>query len=166
MTARLLDVNVLVSLLDSAHIHHDAALTWFRAVAAVEGWATCPLTENGLIRVVSHLNYPNLRLSPAYAAESLAMFKAGFPKIHQFWPDSISLTDSALFDLAVLTGSRQTTDTYLAGLAFRNGGRLATLDGGIQWRAVRGADAGLIERIVPLGSQTGYGSFSATSRNL
>jgi hypothetical protein len=149
MTVRLLDVNVLVSILDSAHVHHDAALTWFRAVAATEGWATCPVTENGLIRVVSHLSYPNLRLSPAHAAESLALFKTGFPEIHRFWPDAISLTDSAIFDLAVLTGSRQTTDAYLAGLAFRNGGRLATFDGGIPWRAVRGADARLVERIVP-----------------
>ena len=149
MTVRLLDVNVLVGLLDSAHVHHDAALAWFRTVAANEGWATCPLTENGLIRVVSHLSYPNLRLSPAHAAESLALFKAGFQGIHCFWPDSISLTDSTVFDPAVLTGSRQVTDAYLAGLAFRNGGRLATLDGGIPWRAVRGADAGLVERIVP-----------------
>jgi hypothetical protein len=149
MTVRLLDVNVLVSLLDSAHVHHDVALAWFQAVAAKEGWATCPLTENGLIRVVSHLSYPNLRLSPAHAADSLALFKSGFQGIHQFWPDSISLTDSALFDLAVLTGSRQTTDAYLAGLAFRNGGRLVTFDGGIPWRAARGADAGLVERIVP-----------------
>jgi len=148
MIVRLLDVNVLVSLLDSAHVHHAAALTWFRAVAAAEGWATCPLTENGLIRVVSHLSYPNLRLSPACAAESLALFKAGFPGIHRFWPADISLTDSKVFDLAVLTGSRQTTDAYLAGLAFRSGGRLATLDGGIPWRAVRGADDGLIERII------------------
>lgn len=149
MTVRLLDVNVLVGLLDSAHVHHDAALAWFRTAAAKEGWATCPLTENGLIRIVSHLSYPNLRLSPADAAESLALFKAGFPGIHYFWPDSISLADSTMFDLAVLTGSRQITDAYLAGLAFHNGGRLATLDGGIPWRAVRGADAGLIEQIVP-----------------
>ena len=148
MTVRLLDVSVLVSILDSAHVHHDAAMAWFRAVAVSEGWATCPLTENGLIRVVSHLSYPNLRLSPFQAAESLALFKASFPKIHRFWPDAISLTDGEVFDLAVLTGSRQTTDAYLAGLAFRNGGRLATFDGGIPWRAVRGADARVVERIV------------------
>lgn len=145
---RLLDVNVLVSLLDSAHLHHNAAVDWFRRVAAVEGWATCPITENGLIRVVSHPSYPNLRLSPAQAGESLALFKAGFPDIHCFWPDSISLTDSTLFDLSVLTGARQTTDTYLAGLAFQNQGRLATLDGAIPWRAVRGANSNLVERLV------------------
>ena len=147
MSIRLLDVNVLVSLLDSAHVHHGTVLSWFQAVAAVEGWATCPLTENGLIRVVSHFSYPNLRVSPAQASESLALLKAGFPGIHSFWADSISLADTARFDLTVLTGPRQTTDTYLAGLAFCNQGRLATLDTGIPWRAVHGADASLIDRI-------------------
>jgi uncharacterized protein len=146
MSARLLDVNVLVSLLDSAHVHHEIAVKWFRAV---EGWATSPTTENGLIRIVSHVSYPNLRLTPAVAAESLARFKAGFPGIHQFWADEVSLNETTLFDLTVLTGSRQTTDVYLAGLAFRKGGRLATLDGGIPWRAVRGAKAELVERIIP-----------------
>jgi toxin-antitoxin system PIN domain toxin len=147
MSVRLLDVNVLISLLDSAHIHHDIAVQWFRAVAA-EGWASCPITENGFIRVVSHLSYPNLRLTPATAAESLARFKAGFPDVHRFWADDISLNETALFDLGVLIGSRQTTDAYLAGLTFRKGGRLATLDQGIPWRAVRGAGVGLVERIV------------------
>ncbi|MGD1072105.1 MAG: TA system VapC family ribonuclease toxin [Bryobacteraceae bacterium] len=148
MTVRLLDVNVLISLLDSAHVHHTAAVGWFRACAAVEGWATCPVTENGFIRVVSHRSYPNLRLTPAMAAESLARFKAGFPGIHRFWADEVSLTDTAVFDLAILTGSRQATDTYLAGLAFSKGGCLATLDGGVPWRGVRGAAAELVERIV------------------
>jgi toxin-antitoxin system PIN domain toxin len=143
----LLDVNVLVSILDSAHSHHVAAVRWFRTTAVAEGWATSPITENGFIRVISQVGYPNGRLTPALAAHSLARFKAGFPEAHRFWPDEISVTEAALFDLSVLTGSKQTTDTYLAGLAYRKGGRLATLDGGVAWRAVRGADAGLIETI-------------------
>jgi toxin-antitoxin system PIN domain toxin len=147
VSVRLLDVNVLVSLLDSAHVHHEAAVRWFRGGSSAEGWSSCPLTENGFIRVVSHMSYPNLRLTPALAAESLARFKAGFPGIYRFWPDEVSLTDKALFDLGVLTGCRQTADAYLAGLAFQKGGRLATLDGGIPWRAVRGASAELVERI-------------------
>ncbi|MDX2270250.1 MAG: hypothetical protein NW208_19265 [Bryobacter sp.] len=72
MSIRLLDVNVLVSLLDSAHLHHPIVLSWFRNVASLSGWATCPITENGLVRVVSHSSYPNLRLSPAEVAASLA----------------------------------------------------------------------------------------------
>jgi toxin-antitoxin system PIN domain toxin len=146
MTVRLLDVNVLVSLLDSAHTHHAPAVAWFRRVAAVEGWATCPITENGLIRVVSQVSYPNLRLTPSMAAESLAKFTSSF-SVHQFWADGLRMIDQSVFDLTILTGSRQITDVYLAGLAHRNGGRLTTIDGGVGWRAVRGADAALIERI-------------------
>jgi len=147
MSVALLDVNALIGLLDSAHVHHEKTAAWFRNVARAEGWATCPLTENGFLRVVSHVSYPNLRLTPAMAAASLARLKSGFPGIHRFWTDDVSLTDVTLFDLAVLTGSRQAGDAYLAGLAFRRGGRLATLDGGIPWRAVRGADAGLVEKV-------------------
>jgi uncharacterized protein len=147
MSVRLLDVNVLVSLLDSAHVHHSATVAWFRTAAAVDGWATDPLTENGFIRIVSHPSYPNLRITPALAASSLAVFKKAFAGIYHFWPDELSLTDTAVFDLVILTGARQTTDVYLAGLAFTRGGRLATLDGAIPWRAVRGAEAGLVEKI-------------------
>ena len=146
MSVRLLDVNLIISLLDSAHAQHDLAMTWFRKVGS-RGWATCPVTENGLIRVVSHMSYPNLRLTPGLAAESLSRFKAAFPGIHQFWADDISLTDTSILDLSWLTGCRQPSDAYLAGLAYRNGGRLATLDGGMPWAAVRGADNGLIDRV-------------------
>ena len=153
MKIRLLDVNVLVSLLDSAHVFHQLAVLWFHTMAVTEGWATCPITENGFVRVVSSVNYPNFRLTPAMAAKSLASFKAGFPGVHHFWRDEVSVADTAVFDLTCLTGSRQTTDTYLAGLAFHNGGRLTTLDGGVQWRAVRGATADLVDQIGPGANQ-------------
>lgn len=143
----LLDVNVLLSLLDSAHQHHRVSVSWFREVAVVSGWATCPLTENGFIRIISHPNYPNIRLSPAMAANSLAAFKAGFPGIHHFWPDAICMTDTRLFDLSILTSPRQLTDAYLAALAHSHSGHLATLDRGVPWRAVRGAASGLVELI-------------------
>jgi toxin-antitoxin system PIN domain toxin len=147
MIIRLLDVNVLIGLLDSAHVHHAAAVRWFHKTACQEGWATCPITENGFIRIVSNLNYPNLRLTPGAAANSLARFRSGFAGIHHFWTDEVSLTDVTLFDLSQLAGSRQTTDAYLAGLAFRKRARLSTLDGGVAWKAVRGSNAALIERI-------------------
>ena len=73
--------------------------------------------------------------------------KIGFPETSQFRTDQISLCDPTTFDLAVLKGSRQTTDAYLAGLAFHKWGRQATLDSSIPWREVRGADSGLIEKI-------------------
>jgi len=147
MSNVLLDVNVLVSLLDSAHAHHEAAVRWFRAVALVEGWATTPITENGFVRVVSYVNYPNLRLTPFMAAASLAQFISAFAGSHRFWELDATICDPELFDLTKLTGARQITDAYLAGIAFRRGGRLATFDSSIQWRAIRGADAKLIEHI-------------------
>lgn len=147
MSLRLLDVNVLVSLMDSAHIHHEASVAWFRNVAVSEGWATCPITENGFIRIVSNPGYPNLGLTPSLAAESLAKFKQAFADNHHLFPDDVSLTDPAVFDLKVLAGHRQTTDLYLAGLAFSKGARLVTLDAAIPWRAVRGAKASLVDRI-------------------
>ena len=148
MSVRLLDVNVIISLLDSAHVHHGLAVEWFDRTAAKQGWSTCPITENGFIRIVSHMSYPNMRMTPGLAAQSLNTFQAAFRGSFRFWPDDVSLADSTLFDLHRLTTSGQTTDAYLAGLAFRKGGRLATLDRGIQWRTIRGADAALVERII------------------
>lgn len=143
---RLLDVNVLIALMDSAHQHHTLTRNWFLH-HQTNGWATCPLTENGLIRVISGVSYPNLRVTPHQAAKTLRQLQQNFAHSHHFWADSVTLTDDALFDLAILTGARQTTDAYLAGLAHRHAGRLATLDASIAWKSVRGATAGLIDRI-------------------
>ena len=147
MSVRLLDVNVLIALLDTAHVHHKAAVKWFRRVAAREGWSTCALTENGFLRIVSHLRYPNVQLTPATAAGLLAQFKAGFPESYRFWEDQVSLTDTGIFALPILTSAGQVTDVYLAGLAFHRGGRLATFDRHLPWRAVKGASADLVEQI-------------------
>jgi toxin-antitoxin system PIN domain toxin len=149
MSVRLLDVNILISLLDSAHQHHRPAVEWFHTVAVKTGWASTPLTENGFIRIISQPTYPNLRITPAAAAQNLNRFRSAFAGVHRFWPDDVSLTDSALFDLSHLTGAKQTTDAYLAGLAFRKKGRLTTLDHGVVWRAVCGATAALVETIIP-----------------
>ena len=46
MTTFLLDVNVLIALVDPAHVQHDAAHDWFGQLGYL-AWATCPLTENG-----------------------------------------------------------------------------------------------------------------------
>jgi toxin-antitoxin system PIN domain toxin len=148
MSIRLLDVNVLISLLDAAHVHHETVAKWFLSAPAHEGWATTAITENGFIRIVSQMSYPNMRLTPALAAESLAQLKNGFLNSYRFWNGEISLADSKFFDLNALTGAHQTTDAYLAGLAFHHRGRLATFDGGVPWRVVRGAGSELIEKII------------------
>jgi toxin-antitoxin system PIN domain toxin len=139
----LLDVNVLVALFDPNHVHHDVAHDWF-ADQREAGWATCPLTENGLVRVLAHPAY-GAGLRAAAVVETLGRFKAsGF---HHFWNDSLSLTDTAVFNATWLAGSRQVTDIYLLGLAARKRGCLATFDRSIPIRAVVGASADVLQMI-------------------
>ena len=133
----LLDVNVLIALLDSDHVHHLAAHAWLSANVEA-GWASCPLTQNGCIRVMSQAAYPG-SLPASAVAERLGA--AMSTRWHAFWPDSISLVDGATVDWDGVLGSRQVTDVYLLALAVRNGGRLATFDRGVPLRAVANASA-------------------------
>ena len=132
----LLDVNLLVALFDPDHIHHDLAHDWF-ADHHADGWATCPLTENGFVRVLAHPAYGSAIARPAELVDRLRQFCSG--KHHVFWPDAVSLGDTRVFDAAFIRGHRQITDIYLLGIAMKAGGRLATLDRTIPLAAVRGA---------------------------
>lgn len=143
--AALLDVNCLIALVDSDHVGHEAMHRWFREHSS-HGWATCPLTENGMVRVLSQPSYPSGRRSPADVIEILASLKKAFPESHQFWADNVSLTDEALFHPEFVAGSKFVTDAYLLGLAARNGSRLVSLDRTLPWQAIRGGSAQLIER--------------------
>ncbi|HWF66471.1 MAG TPA: TA system VapC family ribonuclease toxin [Acidobacteriaceae bacterium] len=121
----LLDVNVLIALIDPNHIEHDSAHEWF-AVQGRESWATCPLTENGVLRILGHPSYPNSAGTPAAAAPLVA----GLVELpgHIFWPDNISLLSTAKFNMARLLTSGQVTDSYLLALASAHMGQLATFD--------------------------------------
>ncbi|MEZ5356556.1 MAG: TA system VapC family ribonuclease toxin [Bryobacteraceae bacterium] len=141
--AWLLDVNVLIALMDSAHEHHDAALTWFLQHEP-EGWATCPVTENGFVRVLSGHGYPNISATPGQAAHLLRRLKLAREGNHVFWPDDVSIADPLSFSLDELRGSRQVTDAYLVALCVRRGGRLATFDNAVPWKAVNGAAADVV----------------------
>ncbi len=137
MTAvALLDVNVLVALFDPDHVHHEAAHAWF-SVNRPSGWATCPLTENGLVRVLSNPAYMPLHEPPAGIVRRLNAFCA--TSGHTFWADDVSLLNRRLFRVAPAT-HRQVTDIYLLGLAKKKGGRLATFDGRIPLSPVVGAE--------------------------
>lgn len=135
----LLDVNVLIALIDPRHAAHEAVQLWFDAEGRAD-WATCPLTENGLVRIISQPGYTNYLGSATEALKLLGgLYRVGN---HSFWPDSISLLDAALVRPAGLVTSNQVTDTYLLALAVANKGRLATLDRRISPVAVAGgADA-------------------------
>ena len=65
----LLDVNVLISLLDQAHPHHQSAMSWLKAQIR-HGWASCPITQNGCMRIMSQASYPGAR-SVSQIAERL-----------------------------------------------------------------------------------------------
>jgi toxin-antitoxin system PIN domain toxin len=125
VTRFLLDVNVLIALIDPAHVQHDRAHDWFAAQGR-QAWATCPLTENGVLRIVGSARYPSSPGTPAAVAEMFSILRA--LGSHEFWPDDITLLDSRLVDSACLLDSGQVADTYLLALACAHEGQLATFD--------------------------------------
>ena len=133
----LLDVNVLVALLDADHLHHRRATQWL-AEHIASGWASCAITQNGCVRIMSQPAYPNA-LPTAQVAARLA--EACQARHHLFLPASASLLDPALFDTGQLLGHRQVTDAWLLGLAVAHGLRLVSFDSALPLRAVRGATA-------------------------
>jgi len=131
----LFDVSMLLALFDPGHVHHHTALTWW-AESRAEGWASCPLTQNGFLRIASQPSYSN----PVSLPQAISTFRAQIAKGgHAFWPDDISIMDDAHIDYSRLLGPRQLTDVYLLALAVRHGGRFVTLDRSISWQAARGA---------------------------
>ena len=132
----LYDTSCLIVLLDKNHVSHQAVATWHIANMA-QGWLSCPLTQNGCLRILSQPSYAN-KVSIADAFELLQAAVA--TEYHQFIPDDISLLDDALVDHRRLSGHRQLADAYLLALAVAHGARLATLDTRISLDAVRGAN--------------------------
>lgn len=104
---------------------HDTAHAWFQSEGR-SAWATCPLTQNGVLRIVGHRQYPGIQGGPSAVAPLLAdMFQlAG----HEFWPDDISLLESSRVGTSRLLTPAQVADSYLLALAVAHHGRLATMD--------------------------------------
>jgi toxin-antitoxin system PIN domain toxin len=136
----LLDVNVVIALIDPTHISHDAAHEWF-GTEGRHSWATCPIVENGAMRIVANPRYPNTPGSPAVVASVLRDFTT--QPGHLFWPDDISLLTAAHIDLNHLLGHGQITDSYLLALAVAHGGQFASLDHRLSTTAVHGGRAAL-----------------------
>lgn len=131
----LLDVNVLIALLDADHLHHARAAAWLAENIAA-GWASCAITQNGCVRIMSQPGYPNA-LATARVAQRLR--EATATGHHLFVPGEPSLLDPAHFDTEQLLGHRQVTDAWLLGLAAAHGLRLVTFDANIPLRVVPGA---------------------------
>jgi len=132
----LLDVNVWVALFDDAHQFSERA----NAFVAQRGTkiATCPIVENGVIRVMSLPSYGRTGGVPMHLVRRRLREACGTLD-HAFWPDDISLRDDERVDFSRVQGHNQVTDLYLLALAVRHGGRLATFDQAIALSAVRGA---------------------------
>ncbi len=131
----LFDVNVLIAIIDEGHEHHRKAHQWWAANSS-SGWATCPLTENGMVRIMSQSGY-KAPISATFAIDLLAE-QIGQTD-HAFWADDVSLRDNIWFNPDRILGPNQITDFYLLALAVKNGGRLATFDKSITVGAVRPA---------------------------
>jgi uncharacterized protein len=128
MTVSLFDVNFLIALAWPNHMQHNAAHTWF-AEHADKGWATCPLTENGFVRISSNQRIISDAVSPSEAIDVLCAITAH--RGHQFWSDNISICYDSAVSRTMIIGHRQVTDAYLLCLAHQRGGRLVTFDRGI-----------------------------------
>jgi toxin-antitoxin system PIN domain toxin len=121
----LLDVNVLIALIWPAHEMHMIAQQWMGPKAR-HGWATCPFTEAGFVRIISNPAFSPNGLTPEQAAFVLTSNLKDAH--HRFWPDAIGFVEAVALVNAKILGHRQITDAYLLGLAIHNGGRLATFD--------------------------------------
>lgn len=137
----LLDTNVLIARVDTAHTHHQRAVTWFKKTAP-SGWATCPLTVNGFVRIVGHPSYPDGPGSPGKAALLLKKLIGAAPG-HRFFPDDLSLLDTAAFPSLAGVGSQQITDLYLLALAVNHNMRFLSFDQRINPKLIPGGDKAL-----------------------
>jgi toxin-antitoxin system PIN domain toxin len=135
MMRALLDINVLLALLDADHVDHQRAQDWISGEIQ-HGWASCALTQNGFVRIISQPRYPS-PVSPSEAIERLR--RAISTEYHQFWPCSISLLEDHRINSSHVHGPRQVTDVYLLALAVEHGGRFVTFDRSIPLSAAPGA---------------------------
>ena len=140
----LLDVNAIIALVDSDHMGHQSIQKWF-SVNHPAGWATCPLTENGMVRVLSQAAYPSGQRSPTEVVQVLNALKTAFKSSYQFWADDLSIADNSVFNSPLIAGTRQVTDVYLLGLAARHNGILVSFDRSLGWQAVLGGSQQLIK---------------------
>ncbi len=131
----LFDISILLALLDQDHIHHERTRAWW-ATQRHHGWASCPLSQNGFVRIISQKAYQH----PKPIIEAFGMLQHATTRPdHQFWPDDLSLLDTTLINHSRVLSPRHLTDIYLLALAVKHGGRLVTLDTGIALQAARGA---------------------------
>ena len=136
----LLDVNLLIAFCDPFHAHHQHAHRWFSAEKVVN-WATCPLTENGFVRITSGSTYPG---GHGTVVEQLDQLRQSCRQSgHIFWPDDLSIRDKDMWSMLQTINPHQLTDLYLLALAVKRGGKLASFDQRIPAHLIQGGKAAL-----------------------
>ena len=130
----LFDVNVLIALFQPDHVHHQRVHDWW-ADNQHQGWASCPLTENGFVRILSQPKYP----LPQTVQSAIKLLRSAMKETnHSFWPDDLSLCDGRAFTIEAFTHHAQVTDSYLLALGIKNNGRLVSLDRDIKVTTAKG----------------------------
>ena len=124
----LLDVNVLIALAWPNHVHHNAARSWFMEQQD-EGWATCPLTEGGFVRVSCNPSVVRHTVTPRDAIALLVNLRR--LGAHSFWPLDLSMVELPEEIAGRIPGYRQITDAVLLAAAMQRDGQLATFDAGL-----------------------------------
>ena len=116
----LLDVNVLIALSFTDHVHHRLTTRWF--ADSNPQFATCPLTQSALVRFTLR-SFPSAPSTAKRLLEELISMDA-----HEFWPDDLTVFEACRIAAARLQRFRQTTDAYLLGLALHHKSGFVTLD--------------------------------------
>ncbi len=125
MSIALLDVNALIALLWEEHPFHKRCMEWFASEASA-GWATCPMTESGCVRILST---PAFTANPPTVASALRLVQTATEsgRNHHFWSDNLPLSTLRVRWSRGM-GHKQITDAYLLALAVHHRGRLVTFD--------------------------------------
>ena len=140
----LLDVNVLIGLLDANHAHHAAVMGWFSSYE--DTWASCPITQNAYVRIVTQNKYANT-ISIMEAVKKLSAAVA--TPNHEFISDDISLLEPKHVLHREIQGNKQVTDIHLLALSVSHGAQFVTLDKGVSHVAVQQATEDSIHVIRP-----------------
>lgn len=125
----LLDVNVLIAIHSPSHGDFDRVHRWFEA-KAIEGFATCAMTEAGFVRISAQISgeAPTAELAESRIALREFVARPG----HAYWPMDVDYLKATEPFTSRMHGHRQITDAFLLGLAIHHRGKLATLDKAIK----------------------------------